>query len=136
MIDERRPRDLERILATEDGGRILANLLNVEAHLQFRTEAELQANLSDFLDEYLVYPAREVVLSDGRSRIDMLAGTVGIEVKIDGSWASVIRQLTRYAKCTDVGSLVLVTSRAKHHHLPDQLAGKPLHLVSLVGANL
>lgn len=117
------------------GGSVVAELLS-EAHLQFITEDDLQQAIKERLDNAEVYPEREVHLSDGQSRIDLLAGRTGIEVKLEGSWANVIRQLTRYAKCPEIESLVLVTTRAKHHKLPDQLCGKPLHLVSLIGAGL
>lgn len=130
-----RPANIERALAEPHGGAVVARLLS-EAQLQYITEDDLQAALESALDEHQVFPVREVQLTDGRSRIDLLAGGVGIEVKIDGSWASVMRQLTRYAKCPEIVSLVLVTTRVKHHRLPDQLCGKPLSLVSLIGAGL
>jgi hypothetical protein len=117
------------------GGHAVATILS-EAHLQFITEDDLQQAIKNHLDAAQVFPEREVRLSDGHSRIDMIAGRTGIEVKLEGSWANVIRQLTRYAKCPEIESLVLVTTRAKHHKLPDQLCGKPLNLVSLIGAGL
>jgi hypothetical protein len=123
---------IEQALAAPHGGNAVAGVLR-EHTFQHITEDDLQAALKECLDLAGVYPEREVRLSDGQSRIDLLAGGVGIEVKLEGSWANVVRQLTRYAKCREIISLVLVTTRAKHHHLPDQLCGKPLSLVSLVG---
>jgi len=126
---------VQRVLDSFHGGHAIATMLT-EANLQHVTEDDLQAAIQTYLNTRDVYPEREVRLSDGVSRIDLMAGHTGIEVKIDGSWANVIRQLTRYAKCTEIESLVLVTTRAKHHHLPTQLCNKPLSLVSLVGSAL
>lgn len=106
------------------------------ADLTFITEDDLQQELHTALAAAGIPSTREVRLSDGRSRIDLLAGRVGIEVKTNGGWADVIRQLTRYAHCSELDELVLVTTRTKHHHLPSEVVGKPLHLVSLIGAAL
>jgi len=107
------------------------------APLTFTNEDELQAALAEALAAADIGSEREVKLSDRRSRIDLLGPDgVGLEVKVDGSWADVLRQLTRYAKCDEIKELILVTTRAKHHHLPAALEGKPLHLLSLIGAAL
>jgi len=127
--------DIEAALRTQRGAGVVQQLLSA-ANLQFTTEDDLQAAIQECLDGHGVYPQREVVLSDEKSRIDLLAGSVGIEVKIEGSWSAVVRQLTRYAKCPEIVAVVLVTSRAKHHHIPEQLAGKPIYLVSLLGSAL
>lgn len=126
---------IQRVLDSFHGAHTIATML-AEANLQHVTEDDLQAAIQSYLNTRDVHPEREVRLSDGVSRIDLMVGRTGIEVKIDGSWANVIRQLTRYAKCPEIESLVLVTTRAKHHHLPDQLCNKPLSLVSLVGSAL
>ncbi|UWD83630.1 hypothetical protein NY057_05135 [Curtobacterium flaccumfaciens] len=107
------------------------------AQLTFVHEDELQAGLAAALGEAGVAARREVVLSDGRSRIDLLTDDrIGVEVKVAGSWANVVRQLTRYAKCPEVDELVLVTTRVAHHRIPAALEGKPVHLLSLIGAAL
>jgi hypothetical protein len=130
-----RPGWINAMVNAPRGGRAIAELLD-DAHLQFVSEDDLQQSIKEHLDEFDIYPEREVRLSDGRSRIDLMAGGIGIEVKLDGSWANVTRQLMRYAKCDEILALVLVTTRAKHHRIPEQLAGKPIHLVSLIGAGL
>lgn len=67
-------------------------------------------------------------------RIDLLAGRVGIELKVDGGWAEVLRQLDRYAASPDVDALILITSRRRlASGLPAELRGKPLASLS-VGA--
>jgi hypothetical protein len=107
-----------------------------ESQMQFVTEAELQAEIATALAAAGVDAVREVRLSDGVSRIDLMSADVGIEVKTNGSWADVFRQLTRYAHCPEIRSLVLVSTRTRHHHLPPEVAGVPLRLVSMVGASL
>jgi hypothetical protein len=77
-----------------------------------------------------------VPLSDGKSRIDLLVGSTGIEVKIDGSYSSVLRQLTRYAACPELTELILVTTRSKHHLLPATIGTTPVRCVSLIGFGL
>ncbi|PZE66928.1 hypothetical protein [Curtobacterium sp. MCBD17_021] len=105
--------------------------------LQFVSEDDLQESIRTALMAAGIPAERERRLSDGRSRIDLFANPgIGVEVKIDGSWAAVVRQLQRYAKCPEIDELILVTSRSKHHRIPTELEGKPVHLVSLIGAAL
>jgi hypothetical protein len=52
-----------------------------------------------------------------RDRIDFLAGGVGIETKIAGSYIEVASQLLRYAESPLVTGLILVTNRASHRQL-------------------
>jgi len=113
------------------------------ASITMGDEYDLQAGIQAALEGHGVEVRREVRLADGISRIDlvvidplMLATTVGIEVKVDGSAADVVRQLTRYSKEPTLDGLVLVTTRSKHHHIPTELNAKPVRLVSLIGAGL
>lgn len=103
-------------------------------------EYTLQAQLADALEHAHIHAEREVRLSDGISRIDILAivddSTVGVEVKIDGSGADVARQVSRYARLPDLDAVVLVTTRSRHHHLPAEISGTPVRLVSYVTAGL
>jgi hypothetical protein len=101
----------------------------------FVTEDDLQREITTALAVDGMEPRREVSL-DAYSRIDLMVGRIGIEVKIGGSWADVVRQLTRYSKHPDIDELILVTTRTRHHHIPTELNGKPVHLVSLIGAAL
>lgn len=75
--------------------------------------------------------ARREVRLDERSRIDFLIGGVGIEVKVDGSLADLVRQATRYSKFAEVSEIVVVTTRSRHLGLPAQLGGKPVHIAYL-----
>lgn len=106
------------------------------AQLTYTTENTLQAEIHRTLTEHGGHPTREVALAGGLGRIDLVEGRVGIEVKTAGGRADVLRQLQRYAHADELDELVLVTTRTKHHHMPAVLGGKPLHLVSLIGAAL
>ncbi|MFZ4807500.1 MAG: hypothetical protein ACOYLQ_09605 [Hyphomicrobiaceae bacterium] len=61
--------------------------------------------------------------------IDFMVGTLGVEVKIKGAAASIVRQLRRYAESYQVGALLLVTNRAAV--LPPAIDGKPLAVFHL-----
>lgn len=112
-------------------------------------EYDLQCAIAAALTDAGHTVAREIRLTDGVSRVDVfiegdtsVEGTwwrgpgIAIEVKIAGSTSSVVRQLERYARCAEVGELILVTTRAKHHAVPRVLEGKPVYLVSLVEGGL
>lgn len=113
--------------------------------MTYTTELDLQDAIhARLIDEVRIgVPVRgfgrEVVL-DAHNRIDFLvtlAGTrVGVEVKVGSSNADVVRQLTRYARFDAVEELLLVTTQARHHHLPKVVGGKPAVLCSLVGGAL
>lgn len=105
-------------------------------HLTYANEDDLQAGIDSLLALAGFNATREVRLSDRLSRIDLMSGTVGIEVKIKGSAASVTRQLKRYAECPEIDALILVTTKASHHQTPGLMNGKPVFLVSLIEAGL
>lgn len=94
-----------------------------EKDLQAGIEAALKADGFDFV--------REFQLGDAGVIDFLVAGCVGIEVKIKGSPSEVARQLLRYAARDAVRGLVLVTGRAALSALPNALMGKPLMLVEL-----
>lgn len=98
------------------------------------SEADLQRGVANVLagDGFAF---REQVSLDEHSRIDFLeeAG-IGIELKVAGSRADVIRQLHRYASFDSVSGLVLVTTRRMHLvDFPVALRGKPLSSVYVAG---
>ncbi|MFD2082870.1 hypothetical protein SAMN05421678_11839 [Actinopolymorpha cephalotaxi] len=95
-------------------------------------EAQLQEGIAAALASRGVPAEREVRLS-GRDRIDLAVGNVGIEVKVAGNAANVRRQLTRYAASDQLEELVLVTTKAAHRGIPEEIGGKPVHLVWLSG---
>jgi len=123
--------------------------------MTFTTEADLQQAIWDRLTAMAADPAdlspidettlnREVRL-DARNRIDFLIDVypedgwkvcVGVEVKIKSALAEVIRQLQRYATFDAIDELLLVTTKASHHHVPDYIGGKRVVLCSLVERGL
>ncbi len=68
-------------------------------------------------------------------RIDfLLAGGLGIEVKVSGQTSAVWRQLHRYATHERVSGLILVTTRTPHAvGAPVELNGKPVAVLVLRG---
>lgn len=89
-------------------------------------EKELQDELERLFLERYPQTKREFQLAEG-SVVDFLIGSVAVEVKTDGSPASVSRQLHRYAGAPIVERLVLVTTRRKHQAaIPSSLRGKPV----------
>ncbi len=94
--------------------------------LPVSNEAALQSAVEKALRQELGSDAvrREVVR--GADRIDFVVGSVGVELKVKGSFAAVLRQLERYSKWEALGSLVLVTAKGAHRALPAEVGGKAL----------
>lgn len=101
---------------------------------RYSDEEELQEGLAAALASVGLEVEREVRFDKG-SRIDLLVGRVGIEVKVKGGVAEVLRQLCRYAPHVD--ELVLVTIKASHRsYLPDEVEGVPLTVEFIAGGAL
>lgn len=111
--------------------------------MTFTTEAQLQEVLGSrlYAEALLANPITNYgaeVRLDAHNRIDFLVELnettkVGIEVKIGGSVAALTRQLERYAAFDDVDELLVITTKAQHHHIPTTIGGKPVVLCSLIG---
>lgn len=99
--------------------------------LRYASEDELQEAIALALTAAGIDHEREVRLN-ARDRIDLLAGTVGIEVKVAGDARRVDRQLERYAASDRVDALILVTNRCRHRP-PPRIDGKPVTVVLLSG---
>lgn len=111
----------------------------LDAHLRasefhFNDELDLQNGIAKLLDSLGVGYLREAQIGSGReSRVDFLIFRVALEVKVGGSTADVIRQLSRYAGADSVDELILVTSRLRHRmQLPGSINGKPLFVMEIV----
>lgn len=102
---------------------------------RYADEAMLQEGLAAALEEAGVTVEREVRL-DAHCRIDLMIGRVGVEVKVNGTLAQVRRQVERYLKSDLLDGLVLVSGRARHVGLHGDFSGKPVRVVTLLGANL
>lgn len=99
---------------------------------QFAHEDGLQAGIGEALAVAQIPYRREVRLS-ATDRLDVMVQGVAIEVKVAGATDRVLSQLQRYASHEQVTDLVLVTTRARHRSLPEQVGGKPLAIVHLGG---
>lgn len=64
----------------------------------------------------------------GADRIDFVVGRVGVECKVAGSVADVIRQLHRYGQWEELDEIVLVTTLARHLSVARELNGKKVRV--------
>lgn len=93
------------------------------------TEKTAHRSLAEALRRHGLEVTCEVSLTR-KERIDIMVGSVGVEVKVKGSRREIYRQLERYAACPEVSVLVLATGAAWLKRL-DSVGGKPLLLCSL-----
>jgi len=101
------------------------------ARFRFSSEAELQAGIAQVLTVSGIPFEREARIGD-RETIDfLLAGEIGLEVKIAGAPAEIVRQLQSYAYTGRVAYLILATSRNRHARMPSVLNGVPVDVVYL-----
>lgn len=110
----------------------LAGLLS-RTRFRVHNEADLQRAIAHVFDGEGITFEREVTLSEG-DRVDFLVGTIGVELKVDGSLSSVTRQLHRYAASPLVSELLLVTTRMRHRNMPGSFNGKAITVVHLIGS--
>lgn len=99
------------------------------------SEERFQSGIARCLVESGVVFEREHILTK-QDRIDFLCGRVGVECKIQGSLASVTRQLHRYAQCPEIDELLLVTTRLQHSRVPKTINGKPITVFASLGGLL
>lgn len=98
---------------------------------RFTCEKDLQDGLEEVFVALGIEYERESRLSP-KDKVDfLLLGEVGLEVKIQDSLTSVTRQLHRYSQHDKLKSLILVTCRAAHRGVPEQMNNKVLELVYL-----
>lgn len=107
---------------------VLHALQTLRAPLQ-QGEYDLHRLVMNALEENSIPFAHEVALAP-RCRIDLMCGSVGVEIKRGQPDRTRVRQqLTRYAQCAQVESLILVTE--KTIDLPRTINGKPVRMVCL-----
>ena len=96
-------------------------------------EYQLQDGIGAALDAAGIGYTREHRLTD-KDRVDFLAGTVGIEIKVAGDKMALARQLQRYAHHPSIEHLVVVTTRRAHRGVHNAVFdGVPVHVVHLLG---
>jgi len=98
---------------------------------RFSTEAELQQGVAAALAERGIDAQPEARIS-ARDRLDFLCGTVGIETKIKGSAADLLRQCQRYLRSDALSGLVVVASELRLSGFPPTLVGKPVEVVTVM----
>ena len=107
---------------------ILDALATIRAPIQ-QGEYDLHRLVMDALQARGIPAEHEVSLAP-RCRIDLMCGGVGVEIKRGKpEKAKLIRQLTRYALCPQVESLILVVERSVD--VPHSVAGKTVKTVCL-----
>lgn len=112
---------------------VLAGLLG-RTRIRASSEAEVQRAIAHVFTGDGIPFDREVEIGEG-DRIDfVVGGSIGVEVKVDGSLSSVTRQLHRYASSPLITELVLVTTRMRHRHMPAAINGKSITVVHLLGS--
>jgi hypothetical protein len=109
---------------------LLRNLLQ-RYRYRCTDEKELQEAIAAMLDQAGFDFEREKCLSKA-SRVDFwFPDGVALEVKTEGAYTAVLRQLHRYAEHPDVRAVILATTRELHRRMPESLCGKPVHVVML-----
>lgn len=100
------------------------------------SENELSDVVAFLLDDAGLLYEREVRL-DARNRLDFLVHlhdeSVALELKTEGSRASLLRQLERYSRDARVHALGIVTTRRGLCRAPDTFNGKPVFAVHMGG---
>ena len=92
-------------------------------------EYDLHRLVMDALDAAAIPWEHEVKLAP-RCRIDLMCGSVGIEIKRGKvERARILEQLRKYAACEQVQGLILVTEKTVP--LPHTIYGKPVRLICL-----
>ena len=107
--------------------RRIATLLRGK-RLRLDNEKLLQAQVAEVLAVGNIDAVREVRLAPG-DVIDLLAGEVGIEIKIKGQRRAIYRQCERYCGHEAIEALILITNAAMG--MPASINGKPVFVVSL-----
>lgn len=92
-------------------------------------EYDLHRLVMDALDKAAIPWAHEVKLAP-RCRIDLMCGSVGVEIKRGKvEKARILAQLKKYAECPRVQGLILVTEKTVP--VPHTIQGKPVRLICL-----
>lgn len=97
--------------------------------INISTENSAHLALADVLRARGLEVRTEVRLNE-KDRIDIMVGTVGVEVKTKGQRREIYNQLKRYAACPEVEALVLATSTPWPSHMTE-IDGKPFSVASL-----
>ncbi|ASX99209.1 Cas4 family exonuclease [Arthrobacter phage Chipper1996] len=113
----------------------VAAIIALKAHT-WNNEDELQESIAESLKAAGLEVTREVALSGGLGRIDLMIGEhLGVEVKVKGSWQQLTRQVMRYSRAPEIKALLVVTTKPGHaQNVPLQSNGVPILTHLLRGA--
>lgn len=96
-------------------------------------ELDFQNAIAAWLDRERINYRREYELGGGPIDFYFPDNRIGLELKVKGSQAAVLRQLQRYAQSAEIDAIVLLSSHAAHTGLlpsvATTLAGKPVHVI-------
>lgn len=104
--------------------------LLVRHRFRFSSELQLQTGIASVLTEAKELFAREIQVSGGRIDFLLECG-VGIEVKVGGSMAQLVRQIHGYLDDERIEELLIVTSRSAHLAVPPLFRGKKVVILWL-----
>lgn len=111
--------------------------LNGRDYERIARESDLQQQVEERLRAANLEYRAQVQLDAGtdRDRVDILCGSIAIELKNAGGISVVLGQLERYAQSELVTEIVLITTRPGHLNLRGMgpLHGKPLYVL-LIGS--
>lgn len=97
---------------------------------RFATEEQLHAGIEEAMTREGLRWEHEKHLSSGR--IDFLVEPeIGVEVKVDGSRAALLRQISRYLLQSEIRELLVITTRASHSEIPMVMQGKTVRVLYL-----
>lgn len=99
------------------------------SRINLTTESAAHRDIEKALASAGIEHTSEVRLSE-RERIDVLCGTVGVEIKVGHARRDIWRQLQRYAAFPEIEALVLATGTAFPTKLTE-VDGKPLFVADL-----
>ncbi|POZ80246.1 hypothetical protein [Burkholderia contaminans] len=127
----------ERRLTTSAADSVAA-LRDVLRPYRFRfvDERELQDGIEKVLAGSLRGYKREAVLGPADRPDFLLDDGVAIEVKVDGSLAELLRQVSRYASHDSVRAILVVGTPYWIAKIPSEIGGKPLVGLRLVASLL
>lgn len=102
---------------------------------RFVTEKDLQDGIAEALDAAGIAYSREKSLGKP-DRPDFIVGNVAIEVKIKGSLADLLRQVSRYAAHDEISAVLAVGTPHWLTRVPPTLVGKQVQSLRLLGSLL
>lgn len=117
-----------------DTARVIEALEN--KRFRFCSEGDLQKGIELALQQALLPYERERPLSE-RDRPDFMVGAgLAIEVKIKGTLAQALRQISRYTEHQRVVAVLLVGTPFWMRDVPPTINGKPIYAMRLTSSLL